>query len=132
MKKPLLIALAVFAVLCALLASNVFRVHREGARVRARYEAMCLAGRNKDLDSLAKFATSKLRAAHHQKQADLGWIADQLKYSGNAEPDISLSGDRAWITLSPHTVFWVIRTGNTVEMVKENGEWCFTGKVAID
>lgn len=132
MKKPLLIGLGVIVVLGALLASRLFRAHQERALVRARYEAMCLAVRDNDMDALAKIATPKRRADYYQQQGDLWRVSNQLGFAGSAEPDISLSGDRAWITLNPRTVFWVLRTGNSIEMAKENGEWCFTGKVSID
>jgi hypothetical protein len=75
----------------------------------------------------ALFTPDRRGAAHHSFDM-LGRFAKPL----GERSSLSFSGSRA--TVCPERVFHfgVIPGGNTVEMVRVDGEWFFTGGIHID
>lgn len=107
---------------------NGFLRSGERASIRERYDSLQAAMRAGDTNAIRL-----LFAPGHRARAD-----EQLgRFQTFALPldrrsGISLSGDRAQIC--PRREFPllpVLNIGHTIEMIREDGEWYFTGKISI-
>lgn len=97
----------------------------EHTRIRARYEAMQVAMRNGDTN-----AARLLFSPAHRRDAD----GNFTRYHMFAKPlgvrsKISVRDDKA--DVCPVRVVPIGMFGHTIEMIKVDGEWYFTGKIGI-
>jgi hypothetical protein len=97
----------------------------EHARIRLRYEAMQTAMRNRDTN-----AARLLFAPEHRKGADSNFA----RYHMFAKPlgirsKISVDGSTA--NVCPVRAIPIGMFGHTIEMIKIDGEWYFTGRIGI-
>lgn len=97
----------------------------EHARIRARYGAMQVAMRNSDTN-----AARLLFSPTHRRDADNNFT----RYHTFAKPlgvrsKISVSGEKA--NICPVRIVPIGMIGHTIEMIKVDGEWYFTGKIGV-
>jgi len=136
-RKPLAIVASVAILLIGV--SFYILTHRERVHIRARVEAMRQAIRNNDTAGVAALVMPTARSAYQTKEG----LEHFRVHVGTDKsvPSVSVTGDYA--TVTPHRKYHfdkvlkgnplgILPGGNAFDMLKENGEWYFTGVVHID
>jgi len=118
--------------LLMLLAAVLFVSHftsREEAQIRARYHQMRTALSANDTN-----AAAALVAPQHRKRFQLHGFSTLNNFAAPLGPrsSILIWGDEATVWPERTSHYLVIPGGNTVGMVKMDGDWFFTGDVHID
>jgi hypothetical protein len=101
---------------------------REEMQIRARYQQMRLALSSGDTNvTRSLFAPDNRGGAHH----NFGILDTFMKPLG-LQSSVRFSSSKAKVC--PERVFHyrVIPGGHTIEMIKVDGEWFFTGAVHVD
>jgi hypothetical protein len=117
--------------LVLLTGGGVFLLHgclgssADRVRVRARYEAMEAALRIGDTNAARLLFAPAHRARAQDNFGRLTTFARPL----GLKSAISIDGTRA--TVCPERIFPIGMFGHTVEMIKVDGEWYFTGKISV-
>ncbi|PYI81405.1 MAG: hypothetical protein DME26_20035 [Verrucomicrobia bacterium] len=106
-----------------------FALRPERAQVKARYVAMHRALQTRDVETVRSLLAPSLRP--RAAKGDFGILPTFVTAFGK-QSAIHISGSKA--TVVPERVFYwgIIPGGNSIEMVKIDGQWFFTGKVHID
>lgn len=98
-------------------------------QVRARYAQMRAALSAKDAEAVKLLMAPSSRAGAGEEMIRR---LDQFAKTLVPSSSVSISGSQARICPKPVYHFGILPGGDTVEMIKVDGEWFFTGKVHID
>lgn len=102
--------------------------HAEQTRIRVRYQQFRTALDAGDTNAVSQLFAPEVRARAHRSYGMVGNFALPLDSTSR----ISITGPRALVCPRGLVHFGIIPGGHTVEMVKVDGEWFFTGEVNID
>jgi hypothetical protein len=100
----------------------------EEAQIRARYQQFVLALASADTNAAKVLFAPPFRAVADQHIMRLRTFAKPL----DARSTISVSSCRALVCPEPLKHYLVLPGGHSVEMIKSEQQWFFTGKVFID
>jgi len=120
----LLIALALVAVLFAHRSNQ-----REEAQIHARYQQMRTALSSSDTNAVLALIAPNYRRNFHSHSFP---YLDRFVQPLGTRSSIAISGNKADVCPDRIHHYLIIPGGNTVEMIKLNGDWFFTGDVHID
>ena len=108
-----------------LLLHGCLRSDAECARIRDRYDAMAAALRIGDTNAARTLFAPRHRPRAQDNFGRLTMFARPLSLRSG----ISIKGTRAQIC--PQPIIPRGTSGHTVEMIKVEGDWFFTGKVSV-
>lgn len=133
MHRPSLIVLSAVGLLLVLsMAVGLFvyrSIRREQSQIRARYKQMRTALSSSDTNAALALVAPQYRSGF-----------DGHRFSRLSSFAQSLGPRSSIVVLHDEAVVWPVRTshyvvlpgGHTIEMIRVEGDWFFTGKVHID
>ena len=124
-----MIAIVVVVILAGVWGVTGYRsIQRDEIQIRRRYDEMRLALAAGDKSLALSFVAPKLREA---PRLDMGLLRSFVKPLG---PKSAVEVWDSKAAVFPQRIFHyvVLRGGDSLGMVKVDGEWYFTGKVFID
>jgi len=101
---------------------------REEARIRIRYEQMRLALASADTNTARALFAPDFRGGAHRRFGMLETFAKPL----GPQSSVRFSTSRARVCPERLWHYRVPPGGHTIEMVKVDGQWLFTGSIHID
>ena len=101
---------------------------REVSQIRHRYEQLRLALSSTNTQAASELFAPELRGGAHRS---FGLLQSFSKPLGT-HSSVTLFGSRAQICPERLYHFGVVPGGHTIEMVRVEGDWFFTGAVNID
>ena len=127
--KPLTLVLILFAGIIAWSgASYLSNRSAEIDAIRIRYAEMHRALVARDEAAALKLIVPAARGKPETRVLGLDFVVQPL----NDSSSISVHGNEASITPRRLFHYYVLPGGNSVEMLKVDGEWYFTGGVSVD
>jgi hypothetical protein len=128
-RSILITMLVALAILAGAWFTYSYRSSRqEEMQIRARYQQIRLALSAGDTNVARSLFAPDIRADAHRNFDRLSQFAKQL----GPQSSVRFSSSKAQVC--PERIFHyrILPGGHTIEMVKVDGEWFFTGKVHID
>jgi hypothetical protein len=124
----LIVALALVILAAAWLVYSYRKGSREEAQIRIRYQQMRLALASADTNTARVLFAPELRGGAHGYFGRLETFAKPL----GPQSSVRFSASKAQICPERIYHYRVLPGGHTIEMVKVDGQWFFTGKVHVD